>query len=167
MTFGSGSSTEGIRSGSGGDPEQIHSDFLSLWLAQRDHMSGRGSAPNPLPICSWSCDVSEPIRAWSAPEISKFLTFDSNSTSGFDESDVLKMLLQGYCSYVNTGILCNGPFFCTVAEYDQLSFNYWPLIKERVKTVGRGGGGDDVPPPRHRNVTPAIPARMGDFLLTA
>ena len=48
VTFGRGSSRE-----------QIHSDFLNLWLTQRDHISGRGSAPDHVMPLS----LSEPIHS--------------------------------------------------------------------------------------------------------
>ena len=97
-----GADLEQIRSGSGADQERIYSNFLTLWLAQRDHMTpggiGRRSGVDPShPILIRSLyseplfglDIShgsargsgrdrERIRSRNLP---RFLTCDSNSTS--------------------------------------------------------------------------------------
>ena len=68
----------------------MRADFRgSHWSRQITwHESGCGSGCES--GCTRSCDLSEPMRALAHPLSHENLTFDSNSTSAFFESDVLK-----------------------------------------------------------------------------
>ena len=68
MSFGSGSSREGIGSGSKGDPLWLSEPLIGL---ERSHDFGRGSASDPLPIRSRSDPEIDKISSLTAIDVVK------------------------------------------------------------------------------------------------